>query len=44
MVYTTHKNGDEWGIVDSCYTNITTRSAEMPLVVPQSDESKKSFS
>ena len=22
MVYTTHKNGDEWGMVYYCYTNI----------------------
>ena len=24
MVYTTHKNGDEWGMVYYCYTNIIT--------------------
>ena len=24
MIYTTHKNGDEWGMVYSCYTNITS--------------------
>ena len=22
MVYTTHRNGDEWGMVYYCYTNI----------------------
>ena len=28
MVYTTHKNGDEWGMVYYCYTTVTVEHME----------------